>query len=194
MPPRFRFSADDGSVAFQCPLQCARCEGRTRQDTQCTRSTCVGTGLCWQHLLSTRNLRIKDSAYGKGLFATLDRRTDDEACQRIVFRKGDRITDYGGEALLMTDLTLRYAGYTAPYGLSTTAGRAEDGACARGIGTLVNHGVSRAANARFSIASASNNHIARVVATKIIRHGREIVINYGDSYRLGEPTTHSTRR
>lgn len=193
MPPRFRFRADDGSVAFQCPLQCARCEGRTRLDARCTRNTCIGTGLCWQHLLSTRNLRIKASAYGKGLFAMLDRRTDDEALQRIVFRKGDPIIDYGGEALLMAEIFSRYAQFTAPYALQTTSSRAEDGACLRGIGTLVNHGVDRVANARFSISSASNN-AARIVAIKIIRHGQEIVINYGGAYRFGELTTHSTRR
>ena len=40
------------------------------QPKRCTRNTCIGTGVCFQHLRSMYHLRVGDSPIaGKGLFA-----------------------------------------------------------------------------------------------------------------------------
>ena len=50
-----------GEKAFECPLQCAQCVGRTKAGTQCRRRSCIGTPHCWQHLLADKHLRILPS-------------------------------------------------------------------------------------------------------------------------------------
>lgn len=138
------------------------------------------------------NLRIKPSTIpgaGRGLFAASKTRGPGE----VVFARGDRIIEYGGEHIIVAELNNRYPGtLTAPYGLQEGA-HVEDGACNRGPGTLANHAPQREANARYSFARGNPQRMV-LVATKPIRNGTEIRCNYGRGYSLNEPTTKATRR
>jgi hypothetical protein len=189
MPYEFRFFGD--GVSFRCALQCTQCSFvHPKTEHRCKNRVCIGTPLCWVHLLAQKKLRILPSTLpgaGKGLFA-VDRKAPTDG---ILFRSGDLIVEYGGEHVLRATLDERYGSFTAPYGLAD--GRnAEDGACVRGAGTLCNHGNSRVANARFSHNRAAN--VFKIVATKTIRNGTEILVNYGRDYRFDEDVRAETTR
>ena len=188
MPPQFRFFIHDDRH-FAASLVCERCEGTTKTGQRCTRSTCIGTRWCFQHLVSVKHLHVHDSTIhgaGKGLFAK-DPKQDPDA---ILFNKGDKIIAYDGELINDATLKERYGAFTAPYGIQISQDRFEDGALHRGIGSLTNHRPTAQCNARFSV---SHQRIV-LVATKRIRNDREILVNYGRSYRFNEPTAFTTRR
>lgn len=150
----------------------------------------IGTPLCWMHLLSQKKLRVKTSTIphaGKGLFVMARRQGPND----IVFRSGDVVVDYSGESITERVLQNRYGEYTAPYGLRE-GNQIEDGACLRGAGTIANHGTGRRANVRYSFSRAAGKF--RLVATKNIRNGQEILANYGNGYKFNEHTTHTTTR
>ena len=65
------------------------------------------------------------------------------------------------------------------YVVELYSGVFEDASIYRGIGSLANRGKN--ANARLSIKRVNQ---AQLLATKNIRHGDEILINYGSSYKL----------
>ena len=188
MPYRFTFKSDDNQTLFGCPLQCQTCTApRATRAGQCSRTTCIGTDLCWQHLLQLHNLRCLPSALGgKGLFA-MDKNA---AANKILFPKNMTIIGYKGESVSGAVLSNRYADWTAPYGLRGPGGVYQDGACVRGLGSLANGSMgARGANAKYAI----ENNALVLVARKDIKNGQEIIFNYGTEYRLDEPTTHTTR-
>jgi hypothetical protein len=145
--------------------------------------------MCWQHLIKSQHLRIKESTIpgaNKGLFVM----SRDHGQNEIVFRRGEPIIDYGGERVTHDTLQHRYGDYTAPYGLAE--GRAvDDGACVRGTGTLANAGRGNVTNAKFQFLRPTKKF--RIVATKNIRNNSEILVNYGRDYRLHEPIQFSTK-
>lgn len=151
----------------------------------------MGVPRCWMHLLGESNLRIKQSAIpgaNKGVFALKRGAGPNE----VIFRRGDRITPYGGERVTMGMLDDRYRDWTAPYGIAVDQNRDiyENGACMRGVGTMINHAPRNQANARFGrVGDAS-----WVVATRAIRNDQEILVDYGDDYRFDEPTAFSTKQ
>ena len=133
-------------------------------------------------MLRDLGLRITASdipGAGKGLFARKD------------FRRGDLIIPYDGERVTYAQLTHRYADYTAPYGLASTRALAEDGACHRGIGAMVN-GASRRAGANAEFYRGKGN-VLKLRARKNIRDGQEILAHYGPDYRFDEAVTYSTK-
>lgn len=168
---------------FACRLQCGRCEGTKKNGQRCTLTSCIGTPYCWIHLLSEKKLRIKESIIqeaNKGLFA-MDKQA---GANDILFRVGDTIIEYGGEVVSRDEIDERYEDFTSPYGLAE--GRyGEDGACRRGVGTIANHGGSRRSNARYVLSRGANRKF-KLVATKNIRNGSEVLTNYGDDYVLRE--------
>ncbi len=190
MPLVFSFKAPDRDE-FACALQCRTCGAQTASGQPCRKRACIGTPLCWMHMLKTMNLRYKASTIpgaGKGLFAMrpgADTRT-------VVFRAGQRIVPYHGERLRMADLDLRYGDYTAPYGVTVDrrADVYEDGACIRGVGALANHATGRRVNAKFR----EQDGVSALFATKAIRHGDEILVDYGAMYRFTEGTRFRTTR
>ena len=189
MPYEFRFYIDH-ELHFQSRLESERCNGVKKNGETCKRTCCIGTPYCWTHLLYAKHIRIKDSILiraGKGLFA-IDPSTREPV---RVFEKGDKIIEYDGELIPHAELERRYGGYTAPYGVEVNKTRDlyEDGAIHRGAGTLANHATGARVNARLSV---SRNHVV-LIATKTIKNGSEIYLNYGRAYRFNEPTEYTTK-
>lgn len=199
MPPRARrstrltytFTAPDRQ--FRCELQCGRCTATTTTGGQCSKRTCVGVPLCWMHLLRDGHLRIKTSTVpgaNKGLFAVKRGAGRDG----VVFRRGDLITRYHGERLSEAQVDARYGesnAYTAPYAVHVVDDLFENGACVRGVGSMVNHARGARANAKLDVGRGRESVLR---ATKVIRNGQEIFIDYGSDYRLDEPVSSRTAR
>ena len=86
----FRFMVN-GQVAFQGRLRSVRCISTTRKGP-CKNRAVFGAPLCWQHLLRDKNLRIKPSQFGKGLFAkSISSQPGD-----VIFHSGQTIIAYEG--------------------------------------------------------------------------------------------------
>lgn len=193
MPKKFKFfKPHEINPVFECELESTRCTGTKANGQQCTKRSVIGVPFCWIHLLKDRHLRIKDSniqGAGKGLFAIDKSRPVGE----ILFRKNDKITNYDGEILTREILTQRYGEYTAPYGVEVNYNHNiyEDGACKRGVGNLVNHQSQAQTNAKLSTNKNRNRII--LIATKNIRNGQEIFVNYGSDYAFNEGTRYYTR-
>ena len=193
MPYKFVFKINN-QENFSCNLTCVQCTEHKANGQQCSKRSCIGTPYCWIHLLGKKKLRIKPSGVpnaGKGLFAMSKNPNDNNA---ILFKTGDTIIEYDGEIITQQQLNNRYDSathqYTAPYGLKVQ-NRIEDAACRRGVGSIANHGDSRHSNARFS--RSNTGQPVKLFATKNIRNGDEILVNYGRSYRFNEPTSHTTK-
>jgi hypothetical protein len=202
MPPRraaprrtlqFSFQAP-GREPFACTIACQQCAATTAAGARCRARTCIGLPVCWQHLARQYRVAIRASTIpggGKGLFAADPR----AAPGTLVFRRGDIIVPYGSERVTRDQLTERYGEYTAPYGIHVSGTTYENGACARGAGSLANHAPRSRANAEYSTGrNAEGQWYSRLRATKGIRNGSEILSSYGPQYVFDEPTTYSTTR
>ena len=220
----------DGVIKFQCNVnrretargvavlnargreQCARClahKGSTFGNPQpggtpqCTRSSCLYTPYCWQHLMIVCHLKVARSQAldaggfsGLGLYAWWPK-----APRGIVFgprrsgRRGRRRRAprpaythsiesylpgqplYGGELVGLRGFAERY-NYgtvlpTPPYGYGVY-----DAACVRGVGAYANDArriVGKINNARFTSRQ-------RFTPMRNIRHGTEILVSYGPGY------------
>lgn len=175
-------------ITFQCNLKCTRCKGLTPRDgsskqQQCTRTSCIGTPYCAEHMRSALNLCIRPSTIpgaGMGVFVCKSERSRAE----FVFRKGRVVCDYGGEVVSEEELTRRYGDLTAPYGLAgDTDGYYEDAACLRGIGSMINHNAENT-NVKYHHDLRSKKMV--IVATQNIRDGEELFIDYGPDYVCNE--------
>jgi hypothetical protein len=213
MPKKFKFYTSEEDYNnhndhFQCELESNQCEAMSgrphNQQHQCRNSTVIGSFLCWQHLMRDHHLRILPSQYGQGLFAFAREHRHMPANtpthrKPILFRVGAEIVEYDGEILNDEQLIHRYDDKTAPYAAEkskeSNQNRYIDSACVRGVGSLINHANEANKNARFSVGRE------RVVvrATKIIRQGQEILINYnfggrrdGQGYDLHDGSYHTT--
>jgi hypothetical protein len=100
----------------------------------------------------------------------------------VIFRAGDAITPYGGQRVTQAVIDRRYGDYTARYGIKVSSRVFENGACKRGVGTLANHADGDRANAEF----VNDRGVSKLYATKDIRNGQEILVNYGDEYLMDE--------
>lgn len=192
MPYIFEFNDPVHRKDFRCQLQCVQCAQHKPNGQRCRGRTCIGTPYCWIHLLHRHHLRIKASnipGAGKGLFVM----SKDHGQDDIVFRKDSVIIEYDGEKVTASELDRRYGEVrTAPYGLQE-GDYVEDGACRRGVGTVANHGhPRRLSNARF-YRSRQAPRVFRLKATRHIRNGREVLVDYGDDYTFEKDVSHSTR-
>jgi len=184
----FHFHSDDSN--FNGKLDSVRCEAVKKNGHQCKNHTVIGQIYCHTHRRTLLHLQIKKSTIaeaGKGLFAV---------GKGIVFRPGDRICMYNGELINAKELIRRYHDNTAPYAieLHKKDGKQlyEDGAVERGLGSLANHSRNRnIVNARLSI---SRTNRAQLIATKNIRSGSEILVNYGSDYKFNEDVCSSTNK
>lgn len=191
MPYEFNFSPKRGPPGdFKCTLTCTQCVQMKPNGERCKLRTCIGTPLCWIHLLYEQNLRILPTSdlgpKEKGLFAMNPKTDDDE----IIFRRGDSIIDYFAQPVNREVLNKRYAEFTAPYAFEHW-----DAACLRGIGSIVNSprsSIGQRSNARF-VAGRKKTSPIRIEATRNIRNGDEIVAAYGSSYRFNEQVSVSTK-
>lgn len=136
-----------------------------------------GYASAWIIAGSLLHLRVGPSNIphaGNGLFAYS--KTPDE----LLFRAGNRICRYNGEVITRAALEERFQHESTPYSIALPGGMAESAERHRGIGALANHsGNIRAANARLSV---SIQRRGQIIATKNIRAGQEILVNYGDDY------------
>lgn len=186
MPLWYKFRHNPSGHTFECPLQCQQCEGRTKNGSRCRKRVCIGVPLCWQHLRTERFLRIGASPIaGKGLFVFKPGSVPDA----IVFHQNDRITHYDGERI-GAEVHQRYPGdITAPYALMT-----ENAACKRGVGSLANHAPAGNgpghANARYS----QYRGRGQLRATRDIRNGEEVLVNYGPQYQFENIVSATIRR
>lgn len=178
MPKNFKFYVDH-ALTFRCQLQSHRCESNNNNGRRCGNKSVIGTPVCWRHLLKHYHVRIKESQYGKGLFA-MDTTKDDNA---VIFKRNDTIVQYEGEILNRNELNNRYGRRTAPYAVQQADDRYIDSACHRGVGSLINHAPEAQSNCRFSY--GRNNNI-QVKATKNIRNNRELFLNYNKGVRRNE--------
>jgi SET domain-containing protein len=152
------------------------------------------------HLLSQKRLRIRPSTIagaGKGLFA-FDRTAAPDA---VLWKRLHPIIEYDGELINDGLLHQRYGDYTAPYAIRNVrdedlqdpfARRVEDGACRRGVGALANHKPAREGANAFFYAQLHPNRII-LKASRNIRNGDEIFVDYGEGYGFQENTRYSTR-
>jgi SET domain-containing protein len=188
MPYRFQFYINHNLI-FQGYLHSFQCSDISNSGKRCNRTCCIGTQYCWQYLLYNHHLRIKASTLrnaGKGLFA-IDKTKQNNA---VIFKKYDRIIGYDGEVVDKEELQRRYRNNIAPYGIVVNKSKDiyEDGALLRGIGTLCNH--KQNSNVRFSI--TRDNHVF-LVATKPIKNGMELFVDYGEYYHFDNNTNYDTK-
>lgn len=207
----FRLAGNEDQTVFSCPLVCVRCAGISADGrTRCKRNTCKALPFCNQHALKYLGVEVRQTAdVGLGLFAKKRlRRTPDDA---VVFEAGDLVAWYIGERLgapfrdaqvLKND---RYGNNDAPYVWEHTSHRMWDAACVRGIASYANSGARRGLGTNASIRHAPRNDwdqrmgavgdgefpgdihpFPRIMADREIRHGQEIIVGYGPSYRYSD--------
>ena len=192
-PKRFTFFIDDQAY-FTGNLTNVRCQASKPDGTQCKNRTVIGAAICWVHLLRKHNLAIRDSQYGKGLYAVDTKVNAQLQPKPIVFKKGAKVIEYLGEEVKAAVLEDRYGSKTAPYAMAKHKGLYVDAALLRGVGSLANH--SPKPNCR---AGLTNRNTITITAYKNIRHGEEVTLNYNNQsadkqsrYQFNEPTNHST--
>lgn len=204
----FRYEdKSQGGTSFSCNLETHRCKAKNENGNHCKRKVSIGLPYCWYHLQRDAHVKIKDSRWGKGLFAwdpsNTNKKNDRIDKGKVVFRDGDNIGKYNGERVSASENTKRYGKKTGPYAVGhNKAGEGEDAACKRSFPSLVNHQQGKAQNSEL----VSHRENARrpweawIVATKNIKNGEEIFASYkqkgkGKSlYRFNEPnTSYSTK-
>ncbi len=182
---------------FLCVLKSQRCKAHNKTTgVRCSKTCVIGLPYCWIHLLSIKHLKVSDSylngeSIGKGLFAAMvsdleadrdDIIFDDNDAQRI-------ICAYDGEVISQSTLNHRYGSDInvrrqriqsyPPYAVRIlNTNTYEDGACKRGSGSLPNHRDSDDPE-RNAMLVTSNDGVIYVEAIKPIRHGEEILVDYG---------------
>jgi len=200
MPKRFEYSNPaDEPPRFVCQLEKLRCQHvNPKTNHHCRRYQIIGAGYCFQHLETDRHLKIAASTVpnsGLGLFAYDKKKPTGEILFKYNSRKrrGDFIIEYEGEVLSKLAGDQRYGkNNTAPYSAYLNKDFEIDSACLRASGSLANHKPRTYANARL-IVTGKNVYLE---ATKTIRNGDEIFIDYGKDYNIGQEGdsyTHKTK-
>ena len=112
----------------------------------------------------------------------------------IVFRKSQEIIPYLGAQTMNTELLYKlYGPHTAPYAYrDNTHNIYTDGACVRGAAAMINQGASPEKN---NAVFRDGKYFPLIVATRDIRNGEEIFVEYGRAYQMDEKRVqHLTRR
>jgi hypothetical protein len=177
----FVFMNND-QVKFRCTLFRGKCE-------VCGKKNNLGYEYCRDHLLSERNLVIKESTIngaGIGLFASDGTEIhSDHRKNTIIFKGpkeskystkskyGDEIIAYNGDIITWDKMYEKYGqGIIGPYCAEGPNGIIIDAACKRGVGSFCNHQTRTKANATLY------GNPLKIAATKNIRNGDEIFITY----------------
>ncbi len=137
--------------------------------------------MCSTHLENELNLKVKESAIqdaGKGLFCYNRRSNENE----VLITKGQKICSYQGQFIDHEILLRRYNVHTAPYGIQYDKDTYIDSALLKGINSLINHARVKDTNVRFSV--DRRNHEINLVATKNVKNGQELLVNYGRDYQF----------
>jgi len=185
-----------GERDFACTMTCRRCAAiSARTGNRCSRQVCVGLPLCWQHTRAAWNVAIRQAGprVGKGLFAAAPTGAPSAVRRRQapLFRKGDLIVPYApAEELAPEELDERYdyGGWqvTAPYAvpLPSSPDVVLDAACVRNVGSLANDPRGRR-GLRSNAELTEENGTLWLRATRAVRDGDEILLNYGPDYWAG---------
>jgi len=217
MPYEFVFRVRENEnnpweTTFQERLECEFCGAATAKGTPCRRRVCIGLPYCVTHSRQLLHLTVKPSTVphaGKGLFVdwpvnmrATRRRSARQQQNPVVFRRGDVIALYHAEKIDAATLQARYRDYTAPYTLKIRTRPSPlfaDGSIVRGLGTMANHDPH--GNAEFHLRQRNRQNEGVLKATRDLRHGDEILINYHsgdendpDAYQFNEPNTFYTTR
>lgn len=166
-------------IRFDQELPSFQCRAHNKQHLRCKRHVIIGLPYCFQHLQSISHLKIKDSTIpdaGKGLFCYYP------GHDGVVFPKGKWIIPYNGDELTRSQLIQRYGETsTKPYVLQVSADRFLDAATYRSVASLINHDHEEHANCKFEL----NPQVKKiwVRATKNIKDGDELTIDYSASYK-----------
>ena len=111
-----------------------------------------------------------------------------------IIRAGEVILYYYGFPLTDQEYDQKYSVFTAPYTVgSKTRPDAPlvDSALFRSVAALANHRPEHSCNANFEAVYPTPNHTGpfryAIVASKDIKGGREIYVNYGRVYKMNTP-------
>ena len=183
MPYEFEFFIHH-ELVFHHSLEGEQCTYRRPDGHRCRRQTVIGYGLCWQHLLKEKHLRIRTSTIpgaGKGLFCLDPTRRSGE----VIYRTNEKILQYGGEVLTRHELDERYPGdVTAPYTVQNHRQMFEDAALERSPAAIINHKPRRQCNCELI---TQRNNLCAIRTTRPIQNGDELFCNYGNEYHIDEP-------
>jgi len=203
--PSTRWSFNFNQDMFSCDLQCTRCMFIKNNGEQCNRKTCYTLPVCWQHLIFQYKVRIGQTqlrtAAGQrfdfiGLFACDKSKEDGE----VLFKKHDMIVPYVAEKADEDRLEDRYGDFVVPYGLDL-----DDAGCVRSAASLINAcqpgqknyytGPKKVLNCKnnakfrlveemdgIHLGDSPSAYFQVVCATKNIKNGDEILVDYGASY------------
>lgn len=203
----FEYGDRNDPDGYDCNMKCMQCVAR-KGARRCKRKSCYTVPYCWQHLKSLANLRIGrttllDPATNRrfqflGLFACDSKRPGE-----TLFRKGDAITPYVGDVKTMDEIDLMYGeDDTVPYGELTEVQDGDDlvvdGACFRGVASLANDAIPGSTcdgggcrtNSRFH---SGDGNYPTLKATRVIKDGDEIFVDYGEEYWGGNHKPHRTK-
>lgn len=195
MPDQYTFQPKP----FKCELKCQICnyEYPGPGNRCCKVKVCIGIPYCRYHMQKAVKLEIKNSEFGKGVFAKADpirgRGRTRNNNRQLVFQSGAEIIEYGGEELTKEELNERYGKLTAPYALAMDEeeGLYQDGACLRSIGTVINH---NGENPNVEFSQVNNGSPITITAIRDIYNGDQLYVDYGDDYDLNENVVSKTTR
>jgi SET domain-containing protein len=198
MPYQFQFFINN-HLHFSGDLERKRCIAHNKNGTQCKRQVCIGLPYCFQHSLSVKHLKIKQSTIpgaGKGLFA-IDPTKRQTATIFSPTKNDGKIIEYTGQLMNLRDIHERYdeydeegnriAEHTAPYALELNKRKGVDSALSRGIGSIANHKPIDECNAIFQVKKENHRQKLFLIAIKAIKNGDEIFVDYQDEYDLDDP-------
>ncbi len=156
---------------------------------------------CEKHLATEKHLAIAPSSHGMGLFADAGKNDD---LTTVVFKKGDVIDEYLGEVFSKSEFSRRYPEWqTGIYAVQAPGGMYIDALCAPTAASYANDPVNVArlkgranfrANYERSNPTTLNSRLGnmlvphrgiKLIATRNIRQGEEIMCKYGADYWYG---------
>ena len=144
----------------------------------------------------THRVNGVEQPIGKGLFAAF---TEDDP-NRVIYKQGDKILYYYGEYLDEREYQQRYGRFTAPYAIGSQIrpdAPVVDAALFRTVAALANHKPPTQCNATFEAVYPTSRRTGHfdyaIVASKDIRSGREIYVDYGGDYIMHGSSKHATQ-
>ena len=155
---------------------CSRCTALTKQGTQCSRTTCKYSHMCFQHSKSTHGLQVKTSHIpntGQGIYTTK------------TIKKGQKVASYGGNVVSQNAYNQKPSGY----GIHLNKNQVLDGKSTQsGLGRYAN--TCKPANKRLGQCKGQNakltvnhrNQTASIKASKTIKPGEEDYVPYGNNF------------
>ena len=167
------FNYLDSKKPFQCTLRESKCAVRG-----CLSRIVLAHPYCPTHAKEILKVTIKKATHGLGLFAH-DPKAKNE--NHVCFKHGDKVCPYLGERVSKDRIDKKY-GSGKPYTLQvSTRGSKQhiDAACYRGYGGYANHAPGDEANVEYDCRDPSKPVLR---AFSNIRHGEEILADYGSSY------------